>query len=238
MIEAKPWGIGRRRIVTVLLLLHLIAIVSAPLAGPPPASDLSRRLESLFLPYLRAGILGHGYRFFAPNPGPSHLVRYEVTMPDGRVENHRFPDTAEQWPRLYYHRHFMVAEQVNQLVQLPSSEAFAAEIQERQKLIEELKQSGNRDLGKRLEEGLFIDQSAYERQRRMRDGLLEGLAKYFLRFHSGEAIRIYSVRHPIPAPDEVATGYRLDDPDSYIELLVYESSPSTPPSESNSEVAP
>jgi hypothetical protein len=224
MIEAKPWGVGRRRIVTVLLLLHLTAIISAPMAGPPPASNLSRRVESLFLPYLRAGFLGHGYRFFAPNPGPSHLVRYEVTLPDGGIENHRFPDPQEQWPRLYYHRHFMVAEQVNQLVQMPATEEFAAEIQERQNLIEELEQSGNRDLAKRLREGLMIDRSAYERQRRMRDGLIEGLAKYFLRYHDGQSIRIYSVRHPIPASDEVATGYRLDDPNSYLELLVYDSS--------------
>ena len=222
MIDAKPWGIGRRRLVSVLLILHLIAIISAPLAGPPPASDLSRHLESLFLPYLQAGFLGHGYRFFAPNPGPSHLVRYEVTFPDGRSESHQFPDPNVHWPRLYYHRHFMVAEQVNQLVDMPTAEEFEADIRDRKQFIEELKSSGNRQLARRLQDLMFVDQTAYERQQRMRDGLLHGLATYFLRQHQAQSIQIFSVRHPIPAPDEVATGFQLDDPDSYLEILVYE----------------
>ena len=160
MIDAKPWGIGRRRLASVLLLLHLIAIISAPLAGPPPASDLSRHLESLFLPYLQAGFLGHGYRFFAPNPGPSHLVRYEVTFPDGRSESHQFPDPNVHWPRLYYHRHFMVAEQVNQLVDMPTAEEFEADVRDRKQFIEELKASGNRQLARRLQDLMFVDQTA------------------------------------------------------------------------------
>ena len=39
----------------------------------------------VFRPYLEAAYLDHGYAFFAPDPGPSHLVRYELEFDDGGV---------------------------------------------------------------------------------------------------------------------------------------------------------
>jgi hypothetical protein len=50
--------------------------------------------------------LDHGYFFFAPNPGPSHLVGI-------RDQSVLFPDRKEQWPRLLYHRYFMLSEFYN-----------------------------------------------------------------------------------------------------------------------------
>ncbi len=170
----------------------------------------------------RQPFLGHGYRFFAPNPGPSHLVRYEVEFADGRTESHRFPDTQEQWPRLLYHRHFMVAEQVNQLASIPTDQEFAEELREREQLIAELRSTGDGAWARNLEQVLFSDRAAFDHQRKLRDGLLDGIAQYYLRFHQAESIRIYSVRHPIPAPAEVASGFQLNEPDSYLERLVYQ----------------
>ncbi|NIO41435.1 MAG: hypothetical protein GTO41_15415, partial [Burkholderiales bacterium] len=54
--------------------------------------------------------LDHGYRFFAPEPGPGHLVRYEVTTSDGAGAAGQFPDRDRIWPRLLYHRWFMLSE--------------------------------------------------------------------------------------------------------------------------------
>ena len=59
--------------------------------------------------------LANGYRFFAPEPGPSHLIRYEVTLPDGTRKEGFFPDRAHHQPRLLYHRYFMLSEFVNTL---------------------------------------------------------------------------------------------------------------------------
>jgi len=59
--------------------------------------------------------LANGYRFFAPEPGPSHLVRYEVTLPDGSQEQGLFPDRRQHKPRLLYHRYFMLSEFINTL---------------------------------------------------------------------------------------------------------------------------
>jgi len=112
--KPKPLSRRVRGVVSVLLVLHLVAIASAPLAMEP-ASLPALKVFAVFRPYLDAAFLNHGYHFFAPEPGPSHLIRYELTFADGRVENGVFPDPAEQMPRLNYHRHFMLSEFANRL---------------------------------------------------------------------------------------------------------------------------
>jgi hypothetical protein len=63
--------------------------------------------------YLDALYLNHGYSFFAPDPGPGRLVYYDIYDRQGTViRQGKFPDWDMQWPRLWYHRHFMLADQV------------------------------------------------------------------------------------------------------------------------------
>jgi hypothetical protein len=73
-------------------------------------------------PYLDVLSLGNGYRFFAPEPGPSHLVRYEATLDDGTLEQGVFPNRDIHRPRLLYHRYFMLSEFMNTLREGPSKE--------------------------------------------------------------------------------------------------------------------
>ncbi|NQV26466.1 MAG: hypothetical protein HQ518_19085 [Rhodopirellula sp.] len=113
-VQPKPLSRRVRGVVSVLLILHLVAIASAPLAMEP-ASLPAQKVFAVFRPYLDAAFLNHGYHFFAPEPGPSHLIRYELTFSDGRVENGILPDPAKQRPRLNYHRHFMLSEFANTL---------------------------------------------------------------------------------------------------------------------------
>lgn len=103
-----------RGVVSLLLILHLVAIASAPLAMEP-SSLPAQKVFAFFRTYLDAAFLNHGYHFFAPEPGPSHLIRYELTFSDGRVEGGVFPDFTRQRPRLNYHRHFMLSEFANRL---------------------------------------------------------------------------------------------------------------------------
>lgn len=103
-----------RVIISVLVLLHLVAIASAPLAMEP-ASDLGRYVFGVFRPYLDAAFLNHGYHFFAPEPGPGHIVRYELHFPDRQSVQGQFPDAVRLTPRLKYHRHFMLSEFANRL---------------------------------------------------------------------------------------------------------------------------
>jgi hypothetical protein len=116
-----------RLVVSLALLFYCSAVILAPLSGPPPASELSQVLLQPFRPLLGALYLGHGYRFFAPDPGPGHSIRWTVTMPDGSTRTGKTPDAESDWPRLLYHRRFMVAEKISVLVPPPFAPAEARE---------------------------------------------------------------------------------------------------------------
>lgn len=114
-IQNSPW----RWLISGLLLLHLTAVFIAPFtfasaSEPGNSSPLAAWVMETMRPYIDAAFLNHGYFFFAPNPGASHLVRYEAEFDDGRetIEG-RFPDLRQQWPRLLYHRHFMLSESLH-----------------------------------------------------------------------------------------------------------------------------
>jgi hypothetical protein len=78
-------------------------------------------------PYVDLLFLDHGYFFFAPNPGPSHLFRAKLEFGDGRAPLElTFPDRTRQKPRLMYHRHFMLAEQLHADFVLPEPPAELA----------------------------------------------------------------------------------------------------------------
>lgn len=110
----RDWSPASKRAASVLLLLHVAAVAIGPLAVEP-TSQLCRSLWSVAHPYLDIAYLNHGYHFFAPEPGPSHLIRYELDLADGRRETGFFPNKETHRPRLLYHRHFMLAEHLNAL---------------------------------------------------------------------------------------------------------------------------
>lgn len=98
-----------RALISVLVVLHVAAVFSAPYALPPTPAIATRTWE-FFQPYLQACYLNHGYAFFSPDPGPSHLIRYELELPGGKQVEGIFPNLEEHQPRLLYHRHFMMSE--------------------------------------------------------------------------------------------------------------------------------
>jgi hypothetical protein len=110
-----PAGLSRtwKLVISVLVSLHVLAVFVGPWAMPPHRSELARTIAAGMGPYLQAAFLDNGYRFFSPEPGPGHLVRYEVTTHDGRQIEGTFPDKKAQWPRLLYHRYFMLSEFLN-----------------------------------------------------------------------------------------------------------------------------
>ena len=75
----------------------------------PPASPLFESAWLAARPYLDALYLNHGYHFFAPEPSFSTLVAYRTELPGGTVLDERMPNRGI-WPRLLYHRHFMLTE--------------------------------------------------------------------------------------------------------------------------------
>ncbi len=111
-------------IVSGLLLFHLTAVIAAPLAAPP-SSQLEYALFSKLLWYIEPMFLNHGYRFFGPEPGPSYLVRYEIELADGGRIDGVLPDLQTQWPRVLYHRHFMLTSRLQNGPEDPLVKAYA-----------------------------------------------------------------------------------------------------------------
>jgi hypothetical protein len=181
----------------VLILAHLSAVFVAPWSSPPPAPLLADEAAQIVSPYLQAAYLNHGYRFFAPDPGPSHLLRYELDQSDGTIIHGRIPDPEEHRPRLFYHRHFMITEtlfnRLNGVEEIPA----------------------DADLP-RAERALI--ESRNQRIRESVRSVLEGIARDLLRRHNGQRVKLYLVEHAIPYPQDVERGKRLDAADLYTDL--------------------
>lgn len=114
-----PWPKSTRRLVTALLVFHLLAVMVPPLqlattSSPVMTSPFVERVSWIFQPYDDAMFLNHGYAFFAPNPGSSFLLRAHLEFDDGRMPMViDLPDVDRQTPRLLYHRYFMLSEHFN-----------------------------------------------------------------------------------------------------------------------------
>lgn len=108
-----------RLALSALLLVHVLAVLVPPFtfatsSGPGLASPFATPIIAILQPYIDSLFLDHGYFFFAPNPGPSHLMRAKLEFADGRPDEELvFPDRRRHKPRLLYHRHFMLAEQLH-----------------------------------------------------------------------------------------------------------------------------
>ena len=90
----QPWSLPIRIAVLVLLMLYLLIVVLAPLTNPSGALQLTTPIAEAASPVHEALYLDHGYRFFAPNPGPSHIcLLYTSPSPRDRTRS-RMPSSA------------------------------------------------------------------------------------------------------------------------------------------------
>lgn len=116
-----PWPLAARLITSILVVIYLTAVVLPPLAGPPPASELAMELLQPFRPLIGCLGLNHGYRFFAPNPGPGHSIRWWMVDAEGKERTGVIPDASTDRPRLLYHRRFMIPEKLAAFVPFPDA---------------------------------------------------------------------------------------------------------------------
>src|SRR3954469_25773517 len=73
-----------KAVISLLIAGHLTAVFIAPLAvASNMASPAVEPVRLALQPYIAALFLDHGYFFFAPEAGPSHLVDYKLEFTDG-----------------------------------------------------------------------------------------------------------------------------------------------------------
>ena len=194
------WG---RMGASVLIIGMLWAIVGRPIefatrgpSGPSPASS------AFYMPirgFSEFAYLNHGYAFFAPDPGPSHLFRVRVVSSDpdaiGTDEGERtYPDLERQWPRLLYHRHFMLAEFLHNTYQpkgVPESIAGDASMV-----------------------------ALWQLERARHEAILASFESHLLKTTGAEQIELRRFEHRLVGLPEFLAGQRqLNDPSLYFELM-------------------
>ena len=107
-VVSPNWPSWAKLVVSGSLVWHLASQLAAQFAAPP-ASGLERAVADIFAPYYEGLDLGHAYRYYAPEPGPTPIVQARVTYDDGRPDVEvRLPDRSLA-PRLRYQRHLNLA---------------------------------------------------------------------------------------------------------------------------------
>jgi hypothetical protein len=108
ILEDGVWPGWAKWVVSGFLVWHLSSQVAAQLSAQP-SSGLERAVADLFAPYYEGLDLGHAYRYYAPEPGPTPIVQARLTYGDGRPDVEvRLPD-RDLAPRLRYQRHLNLA---------------------------------------------------------------------------------------------------------------------------------
>lgn len=106
-------GPALRIAISILIVWHFGLIFLAALSIPfssPLVYALAQKPPMQW--YLDALYLNQGHSFFAPEVGPGHVIYYELFDASNRLlEDGTLPNKKEYWPRLRYHRHFMLADQ-------------------------------------------------------------------------------------------------------------------------------
>ena len=204
-----------KRVVSCALLIYLFVLILGPLSNPVGSEHLVRPLAKRVAPIHRAMFLGHGYRFFAPNPGPSHLVEFQITKEDGSTVTGRFPDrddVTNSFPRLQYHRWFMLSETIWSEHSLTPNEADFREAHNRLERIATEKQiAGHHQSASRLRASIKEQKESYANTRRRIDELVKSVAKNLLQMHDGERIKLFVRERQIPFPIDVREGAKPGD---------------------------
>jgi hypothetical protein len=206
------WSPGVRTVATIAILFFLFVIVIAPLANPIGSASFTIPLAKAVSPIHRALFLGHGYRFFGPDPGPSHLVDYIVTRSDGSQVQGRFPDRQRYWPRLLYHRWFMLSETIYREHMLtPDRASFDQSQQQLSKEILAVRADGKFSIAAQLEQRRLEQESQYQNARRRIDDLVNSLAQYLASANDGERTQLVVRERLIAGPLDVIAGIPLND---------------------------
>ena len=203
-----------RTVISLLLLGYLVVLLLGPLSNPIASEHLTRPMARAVAPIHRVLFQGHGYRFFAPEPGPGHFIECRLTMKDGSKAVSRFPDRDVHQPRLLYHRWFMLAETIfTELDGTPDAESFAAAQVTLRRELAALRSAGKLKLAKQLSAHIDLLDREYERARERIENLIRSVAADVLKKQTdAEAVELVLSERTIPLPVDVANGARLNDP--------------------------
>ena len=212
-VNHQPQWSGLARIVAgVVIIGYLAILLLGPLTNPVGAPHLTGPMARAVAPVQQALFMGHGYRFFAPDPGPNHSVHFQIETAGEPVEG-SFPDRDTHWPRLLYHRWFMLSESLfRDGAVVPSDQDRSATELEYQQRIEQYRQQGKFKLRQQLIREREWEQQLLGAAEQRRDLLIRSIASTLLDRYDGQAITLSVQERLLPTAEEVASGMPLTSP--------------------------
>lgn len=223
------WNIWARAAASAAIVWHLVGVMVEPISTPPrfdgPPSFIGQQLNEFYRPYTTAMYLKHAYKFFAPNPGDSHLVRYDLYFADGTKKLNRndqiFPDRVNHWPRLLYHRHFMLTEFINdgrpfdfwtteEIPPLPGAPPPVGSVPPAALGPAPSAPPSSETLPPAGTPPGPPYSMPYAR----------AFASYLARRHDAVRVDLYYRVHRLSSPEQIAAGRKLDEPDTYRDRLL------------------
>lgn len=209
------WSGAIRGLVSLCLVYHVLAMFVSPWAVPP-TSELAVMVQRCVAHYQTLLYLNHGYRFFAPDPGPASVVEYQIERTDGSRLQGLFPDRQainRDYPRLNYHRWFMWSETLGRLFgQWVTTAEFQQYLDVQQEQIEQLREQGLALEADRLQAQVAEDQRVWLESESARQRILTPVALELLQRHEGREIRLTLNRRMIPSLTEARMGMQPADP--------------------------
>ena len=211
------WSPAVRWLVSGWLALHLAAVFIPPMHAATQVADggsspATGTLYNALRWYFGPLYLDHGYAFFAPNPGPSHLVRYRVEFDDDRPAiEATFPDLKVHRPRLLYHRHFMLSEALNSSFIPPEPPPEPMQPSDELAAPSRLRAQQKRDYDNELRDWRF--------RRKQYEAMRDSFQRHLQARYGGDRVVITRVEHRLAGPLEVELENRpLNHPESYVDL--------------------
>lgn len=218
----SPWSPWLRAGASLVIAFHLLGVMVAPITAPPrfegPPSVIGAKLKQFYGPYMTALYLDHAYKFFAPNPGDSHLLRYDLYFADGTQRVNRddqiFPDRFHHWPRLLYHRHFMLTEFINDFA---PPEVWRGAVPPGMNVPPNAPQVAGP-----MQQDELIPAAAPQRPGPPHvHQYVDGIARYLAKRHGATRVDLFYRKHLLPTSEDFRrVGGRLDSPESYLDRLI------------------
>lgn len=210
--KTSTWSRPMRIFASVAIIGYLLLLLIGPLTNPVGAPHTTLPVAQVAAPLHQALFMGHGYRFFAPDPGPSHSVHFTVTKADGETTSGHFPDRENTSPRLMYHRWFMLSESLFQAGSIVPTDIQIENVKvEYAKRMEAYFQTGKLKLRRQLAEEQRAELEGLEAARERRDTLIRSIAGVLLDRHQGESIQLSIQERLLPTAEEVVDRVKLAD---------------------------
>ncbi len=206
------WSKRSRALHSAWIVGLLFIVVSGPITNPVATEELTGPLGRLMAPAHQALFLGHGYRFFAPNPGPSHLLVFRIYRQGELVREGKFPNRDEHWPRVIYHRWFMLSETLFQEhARTPDRESFNNIQNETRNQIDAFRRAGQGGSAEHLEQILDRRTRLYAQTGVRIADLVQSVGRTLLERYGGERIELYIQERSLASPTDVILGHRIDE---------------------------